>query len=228
MTNAADAPTIVERLAEAMALGIDSTEVAASAQGPTFALLEEHPAPWSCREEAGAQTDDARRRHVVRDAHGAVVAECVKFSKHEEEQLASAIASIPSRDAEIERLRGEATQHVAAIDRLRSHGAGKQAEIQKLFDENRNLDAACMTEHRENDRLRTLLAELCEVLLKTSPGHTARGGDARVVVAAKLLVEADINFSDLVLVLARTVLDATASEATPCCAVGIQLDGGAA
>src|SRR5262249_35148834 len=90
----------------------------AAAPAPATALSEVHPAPWSYREEQEGHpvpwhyqeepdvyTDDARRRHVVGDARGNVVVECVKFSKHDEEKLARVIASIPKRQAEIRRLR---------------------------------------------------------------------------------------------------------------------------
>ena len=81
-------------------------------------LPEEHPVPWyyqeemdgrpvsrHYREEHDAYTDDARRRHVVRDANGDVIIHCAKVSKNEEEKLARAIASIPIRRTEITRLR---------------------------------------------------------------------------------------------------------------------------
>jgi hypothetical protein len=216
MTNAADATTVVENLAEAMVLESALAELMPHADSATLTLPEEHPAPWSYQEEQGGHpvpwnyqedlnvyTDDARRRHVVRDAHGGVVVQCVKFSKNEEEKLARFIASIPAKMAEIERL---------------------EAIIAELTADNRcisDLEAEC-------SRLRVLIRELCEVLLKTSFGQRGRGRDLRITVAAKLLIDANINFSDLVIVLAQTVLDATEVGAASCCAAGAQADGGAA
>jgi hypothetical protein len=149
---AADVRPVVEKLAEATALGIPA-EVAPLAHSPAVTLPEEHPAPWSCQEELeghpvpwhyqeepDAYTDDARRRHVVRDAHGDVVVECVKFSKNEEEKLARLIASIPQRKAEIERLRAALVDTLELnrlkilkeVDRLRTHIAEFEAVIAKL------------------------------------------------------------------------------------------------
>jgi hypothetical protein len=191
---AADVRLVVEKLAEAMALGIDPAEVAPPAHSPTVTLPDEHPAPWSYQEELeghpvpshhqeepDAYTDDARRQHVVRNARGDVVVECVKFSKSADENLARVIAAIPSMLEEIKRLSGQATQHVAAIDRLRAYGADKQAEIQKLRDENENLDASCKIEHRKNDRLRTYMAEFESTIAKLN----ARLSDALKTAAPR-------------------------------------------
>jgi hypothetical protein len=196
MTNAADA--LATNLAEAIARADAPAELAPQVQP----LPEEHPGPWTCQEELGGpqipadfqegldvHTDDARRRHVVRDARGGIVVQCVKFSRSDEEKLARFIASIPTRMAEIERL---------------------EAVVAKLTNANRRIPEL----ETECGRLRTLVGELCEVLQKTSPGPRTSGGDVRLTVAAKLLIEADINFSDLVLVLAHTLLDATTDGAT--------------
>jgi hypothetical protein len=66
---------------------------------------------------------------------------------------------------------------------------------------------------KECGRLRTLVADLCEVL-KKNLGQTGRSGDAEIAVAAKLLVESDMNFSKLVLILARAIVEATSEENT--------------
>jgi hypothetical protein len=202
MINSADATIIADRLAETIAPGFEPDDLVCLGHSPTLTLPKEHPAPWSCQEEVGgrhlqedldAQLSDTRRRHVVRDARGGVVVQCAKFSKTEEEKLARFIAPVPDQMAEIERL---------------------ESAVAKLTEDNRRipeLEAEC-------SRQRTLAAELCQVLLKTSPGQTAGDSDPRITVAAKLLIGTDIKFSDLVLVLAKTVLDAT----------GVQAEGGAA
>lgn len=81
-------------------------------------LPADHPAPWYYQEELCGDpvparhqaddepyTDDARRHHVVRDANGNVIVHCSKFSKCAEEQLARAIAAIPTKEAELKQLR---------------------------------------------------------------------------------------------------------------------------
>jgi hypothetical protein len=149
---AADAQTVVEKLAEATALGIPA-EVAVLAHSPTDTLPEEHPDPWSYREELegrpvsghyqeepDAYTDDTRRRHVVRDARGDVIVECTKFSKNQEENLARLIASIPQRNAEIDRLRAALIETLEAnrlkilkeVEGLRTRLAEFEATIAKL------------------------------------------------------------------------------------------------
>jgi hypothetical protein len=116
-------------------------------------VSDEHPAPWSYREELegrpvprhyreepDAYTDDARRRHVVRDARGGVVAECVQFSKTAEENLARVIAAIPKRRAEIRRLRAALVDTLEVnrlkvlkeVARLRGHLAELQSIIIEL------------------------------------------------------------------------------------------------
>jgi hypothetical protein len=96
-------------------------------------LPEEHPVPWyyqeevdgrpvswHYREEHDAYTDDARRRHVVRDANGDIIIQCAKFSKNEEEKLARAIASIPNRRTEITRLRARVVELECTVAELKS------------------------------------------------------------------------------------------------------------
>jgi hypothetical protein len=208
--------TKIVQITEAVARGIDPADVTHPTPVPGLSLPEEHPAPWSCQEELGGRgvpshfhddaevyIDDARRRQVVRNANGGIVVQIVQFSKSEEEKLARFITSIPGRLAEIKKL---------------------ESLNAKLTEDNHRiprLEAEC-------SRLRTLLGELCELLLKTNLGQTRSEGDPRIAVAAKLLIDADIKVSELVLVLARTFLDATVSEATSCSAAGIQADGGAA
>lgn len=125
----------------------------APAPAPATALSEVHPAPWSYREEQEGHpvpwhyqeepdvyTDDARRRHVVRDARGDVVVECVKFSKHDEEKLARVIASIPKRKAEIRRLRAaligtleiNRMKALEEMDSLRARNAELESIVAKL------------------------------------------------------------------------------------------------
>jgi hypothetical protein len=126
---------------------------AAPAPAPATTLSEVHPAPWSYREEQEGHpvpwhyqeepdvyTDDARRRHVVRDARSDVVVECVKFSKHDEEKLARVIASIPKRKAEIRRLRAaligtleiNRIKALQEMDSLRARNAELEAIVAKL------------------------------------------------------------------------------------------------
>jgi hypothetical protein len=125
----------------------------AAAPAPATTLSEVHPAPWSYREEQEGHpvpwhyreepdvyTDDARRRHVVRDARGDVVVECVKFSKHDEEKLARVIASIPKRKAEIRRLRAaligtleiNRIKALEEMDSLRARNAELEAIVARL------------------------------------------------------------------------------------------------
>jgi hypothetical protein len=148
---AGDELALAEKAAEAAALGISAG--VAPLHGSIITLLEEHPAPWSYqeelegrpvpkhyKEEPDAYTDDARRRHVVRDARGEVVIECVKFSKTEEEDLARRIATIPQKRADVERLRSTLidTLEISRLkmlkqaDRLRGYLVECESTITKL------------------------------------------------------------------------------------------------
>jgi hypothetical protein len=80
--------------------------------------MDGRPVSWHYREDHDAYTDDARRRHVVRDANGDVIIHCAKFSKNEEERLARAIASIPNRGAEITRLRTRVAELESTVAEL--------------------------------------------------------------------------------------------------------------
>jgi hypothetical protein len=238
MTNAkADARIAVDQPAKAMTLGIDPTEVASRGEikvgasllcfaafdpSPTLILQEEHPAPWSYQEEVEGQpvpwsyqvdmdpyTDDARRTHVIRDACGRIVIQCGKFSKDEEEKLARLITAIPEMVAEIERLSAgnEQLNEVAAhFDELAGFAAKENADLRAR---NAELEATIVK----------LKPELCQALKAAAPRargaqQTESGDEARIALAAKLLIEADISLPELVRVLAR--------------AAGLQIDGGAA
>jgi hypothetical protein len=143
----ADALMIVEKLAEAMALGIPA-EVAALAQSPTAILPEEHPEPWTSqgrpvpRHHQDGSTGDARGGHVVRGARGDVVIECAELSKVAEESVARLIVSVGKRRAEIERLQAALIETLEVnrfkilteVDRLRTDIAEVEATFAKLSD----------------------------------------------------------------------------------------------
>jgi hypothetical protein len=146
----ADALMIVEKLAEAMALGIPA-EVAPLAQSPTAILPEEHPEPWTSQgrpvprhhqEDPDGSTDDARGGHVVRGARGDVVIECAELSKVAEESVARLIVSVGKRRAEIERLQAALIETLEVnrfkilteVDRLRTDIAEVEATFAKLSD----------------------------------------------------------------------------------------------
>jgi hypothetical protein len=146
----ADALMIVEKLAEAMALGIPA-EVAPLAQSPTAILPEEHPKPWTCQdrpvprhrqEDPDGSTDDARGGHVVRRARGDGVIECAELSKVAEESVARLIVSVGKRRAEIQRLQAALIETLEVnrfkilteVDRLRTDIAEVEATFAKLSD----------------------------------------------------------------------------------------------
>jgi hypothetical protein len=203
----------VGQLAEAMALGIGPAETVHPAHSAAFTLLDVHPAPWSYQEEVAgrpvsrryqeepdAHTDDGRGQYVVRDAHDGVVVEIFKFSKSAAEKLARAIADIPVNMAEIEKLSAgnEQLKEVAAqFDELARSAAQESTNLRSRV---ADLEAT----------IAKLNAELGEALKAGAPRahiprQTQSSDDARIALAAELLVESGISVPDLARILARTV-----------------------